>query len=134
MHLLGSVFMAIGVALVGIPFLLRFQAGGYRETFAGIPPERQKILREQVQKQQVDSPQDGDAVRAMAELMRTRRRDLMTPAGMAIIQTTLILTTADPVFRIIAGCVVLVAVGVTFTILRQIRAGSAFLQRYPRGA
>jgi len=70
LHLLGSVFMAIGLALVGIPFLLQFRPGGYRKTFAGILPERQKILRAQVQEQRVDSPQDGDEVWAMAELMR----------------------------------------------------------------
>jgi ribosomal protein L19 len=132
LHLVGSVFLAIGLVLIAIPFLLKFRTGGQSDPFAGIPPERQKILRKQVEKQQVDSPQDGDEVRLMAHLMRGRRHELMTPAGMAIFQTTMALTRGDQVFRIVAGCVVLVAVGLIFTILRQIRAGTAFLQRYPR--
>ncbi|HST80842.1 MAG TPA: hypothetical protein VLL08_03760 [Kineosporiaceae bacterium] len=133
-QLLGSVALFISLVLIGLPFLLRFRAGGQPEPFAGVPLERQNMLREQVQKRQVDSPQDGGEVRAMAELMRARRRDLLTPAGMATLQTTTALTTDNSVLRIVAGCVALVACSFIFTILTQVRAGSAFLQRYPHGA
>jgi hypothetical protein len=135
-HPLLSAGMFIGLALLVLPYLLRYRAGefhgDYRAPFAGVPMQRQKVLRERVLQQQVDPPPD-DEVRAMAELMRARRRDLLTPAGMVIIQSILALTLHDPWVWVSASLVLLVAPISIFSTLRQVRAGSAFRQRYRAG-
>jgi hypothetical protein len=128
--------LAIGLVLIVLPYFLRYRAGefsaGYRAPFAEVPLQQQQVLRAQVQRLQLDPPPGGDQVRTMAELMRSRHRDLLTPIGMTTSQITVALTLRDPWFWIPVCFVSLVAFFLIFTILRQIRAGSAFLQRYPR--
>ena len=130
-----SAVMSIGLVLLVLSYLLRFGAGefhgGYRAPFAGVPLERQKVLREQVQKRHIDSPSEAGEVRAMAKLMRAGRRDLLVPAGMAIVHTTGALTIRDPWMWIAASFVLLVASALIVGTLRRGRAGSAFLRQYP---